>query len=156
MVDALCQTALKNLSLQSPLQEILNLQRQHVIQPHPRFIQHTNAHEPTDERVTLEETLGVFVVEFEKLTGSTTDFGQSQGNSPDFTFVAKAILASKLQVACISHTCASLVKKRYLELSIEASGFKRSTGDLVTVKVMIMGQGFRSAHCIPSTKWFLK
>jgi len=49
-----------------------------------------------------------------------------------------------------------LARKWYLELGIETSGFERSTGDLVTVKVMIMGQGFQSAHCIPSTKWFLK
>jgi hypothetical protein len=96
MMDTFCQTTLENLSLQSPLQEIFNLQRQHVIEPHPRLIQHTDAHKPTDECVTLEETFGVFVVELEKLTGSTTNFGQDQGNSPDLTFVAEAVLAGKL------------------------------------------------------------
>jgi hypothetical protein len=96
MMNAFCQATLENLSLQPPLQEIFNLQRQHVIEPHPRLIQHTNAHEPTDECVTLEETFGVFVVELEKLTGSTTNFGQDQGNSPDLTFVAEAVLAGKL------------------------------------------------------------
>jgi hypothetical protein len=97
MMNTFRQAALEDLSLQSPLQEILNLQRQHVIQPHPRFIQHTDSHEPTDECITLEETLRVFVVEFEELTGSTTDLGHGQGDSPDFTFVAEAILAGKLQ-----------------------------------------------------------
>jgi len=97
MMDTLRQTAFEDLSLQSPLQEILDLQRQHVIKPHPRFIQHTDAYEPTDECVTLEETLRVFIVKFEKFTGSTTDFGHGQGNSPDLTFVAEAILAGKLE-----------------------------------------------------------
>jgi hypothetical protein len=155
MMNALRQTTLENLSLQPPLQEIFNLQCQHVIEPHPRFIQHTNTHEPTDECVTLEETLGIFVVELEELTGSTTDFGQDQGNSPDFTLVAEAVLAGKLRSRQLIFFV-GLPGKWYLELSIETSGFERSTRDLVTVKVIIMGQGFQSARCIPSTKWFLK
>lgn len=98
MMNAFRQTTLKDLSLQSPLQEILDLQRQHVIEPHSRLIQHSDTHEPTDKCITLEETLRVFVIELEELTGSTTNFGQDQGDTPDLAFVAEAILAGKLAI----------------------------------------------------------
>jgi hypothetical protein len=97
-MNTLRQTTLEDLSLQSPLQEVLYLQRQHVIEPHPRFIQHPDTNEPTDKCVTLEQALGIFVVELEEFTSSTTNFGKDQGNSPNFTFVAEAILAGKLEL----------------------------------------------------------
>lgn len=98
-MDALRQSALEHLSLQPPLQEIFNFQGQHVIEPHTCFVEHTDTHEPTDEGVTLEETLGVFVVKLEKLSGSTTNFGQDQGDTPDFTLVAQTVLAGELSRA---------------------------------------------------------
>ena len=72
-MNAFCQTALEDLSLQPSLQEILNLQRQHVIQTHAGLVEHTNADETTDERVTLEETLGILHIELEQLTSGTTN-----------------------------------------------------------------------------------
>ena len=152
MMNALGQTTLENLSLQPPLQEILNFQSQHIIKPHPRLVQHTDTHEPTDECITLEKTLRVLIVELEELTGSTSDFGQGQGNSPDLPFVAEAVLAGKLTIPPINTNAVKWVRRLYLELGIETSGFERSTRDLVTIEVMIMGQGFQSAHCVPSTK----
>ena len=65
MVNALCQTALEHLSLQTSLQEILNLESQHVIKTHTRLVKHTNTDETTNESVSFEETFGIFVVEFE-------------------------------------------------------------------------------------------
>lgn len=74
VVNALGQAALENLGLEPPLQEILDLQRQHIIETHAGLIEHTNSYKSANESVTLEQPLGVFVVELEELTGSTSDF----------------------------------------------------------------------------------
>ena len=65
MMNALSQTTLEDLSLQPSLQEIFNLQRQHIIEPHASLIQHTDTHEPTDKCVTLKEALRVLLIELE-------------------------------------------------------------------------------------------
>lgn len=114
MVDTLSKPTLKHLSLKSSLQEILNLQSQHIIETHTTLIEHTDTDQSADKSVTLEETLGVLVVELEKFTGGTTNFGKDKSDTPDFTLVAETVLAGKL------------------ELSIETSGLERSTGDLVS------------------------
>jgi hypothetical protein len=62
MVNALCEVGLEDLRLETTFQEVLHLQRQHVIQTHAALIQHTNPHKPTNEGVTLEETLGILVI----------------------------------------------------------------------------------------------
>ena len=74
MVNALCQSTLENLSLQTSLQEIFNLESQHVIKTHTRLVEHTDTDETTNESVSFEKTFGVFVVEFEQLTSCTTNF----------------------------------------------------------------------------------
>jgi hypothetical protein len=96
VVNALCQTTLKDLCLQSSLQEILYLEGQHVIETHAGFVEHTDPHQAANDGVTLEETLGILGVKLEKLSGSTTDFGEGEGNTPDFALVAKAVLTSEL------------------------------------------------------------
>ena len=62
MMDGLGQTTLENLSLQPSLQEIFDLEGQHVMETHG-LVQNTDAHEAADEGVTLEELLRVLVVE---------------------------------------------------------------------------------------------
>lgn len=64
---------LEDLSLQPPLQEILSLQGEHIIEPHTGVVKHTNSDQSSDQGVTLEESLGVLVVELEELSGSTSD-----------------------------------------------------------------------------------
>jgi len=123
MMDGFSQTTLENLSLQPSLQEIFNLECQHVIETHAGLVQHTDAHETADEGVTLEETFGVLVVELEELTGGTTDFGEDEGDTPDLAFVAEAVFTCELQ------------------LGIETSGFKRSTGDLISLGMVPRGPG---------------
>lgn len=95
-MDRLGQAALENLGLKSSLQEIFDLQGKHVIKSHAGLVEHTDANEPADEGVTLEETLGIFVVEFEQLTSSTTNFGEDKSDTPDFALVTETVLASKL------------------------------------------------------------
>ena len=96
MVDGLGQTALEDLSLETTLQEVLNLEGQHVIETHTGLVEHTNANETTNEGVTLEQTLGVLGIELQELTSSTTNLGQGETNTPDLTLVAKAVLAGEL------------------------------------------------------------
>ena len=43
VVDGLGQAALKDLSLETTLQEVLDLQGQHVIETHAGLIEHTDA-----------------------------------------------------------------------------------------------------------------
>ena len=88
VVDGLGQAALEDLSLQATLQEVLDLQGQHVIETHAGLIEHTNADETANEGVTLEETLRVLVIELEQLTSRTTDLGKDETNAPDLALVA--------------------------------------------------------------------
>jgi hypothetical protein len=88
MVNALGEVGFEDLRLETTFQEVLHLQCQHVIQTHAGLIQHSNPHEPTNEGVTLEETLGILVIKLEQLTGCTSDFGKNETDTPDLTFVS--------------------------------------------------------------------
>jgi hypothetical protein len=75
VVNRFRKTALEHLSLQPALQEVLDLERQHVIKAHLCLVEHTNADESPDERIAFEKAFRVFVVELEQLSRGTTDFG---------------------------------------------------------------------------------
>jgi hypothetical protein len=74
MMNALGKAKLEYLRLQATLQKVLNLEGKHVIKTHARLVKHANAHKSTNERIAFEQTFRVFVIEFEQLTRSTTDF----------------------------------------------------------------------------------
>ena len=116
VVNTLRKTSLEDLGLQPTLQEVLDLEGQHVIETHAGLVEHTNADETTDKGVTLEETLGILRVELEQLTGRTTNLGQDETDTPDLALVAQAVLAGELQ------------------LHIETRILERTTGDLVAVR----------------------
>lgn len=52
MMDGLGQSKLEHLRLEATLQEILNLQTQHIIELHVRLIQYTDADQTTQQCVT--------------------------------------------------------------------------------------------------------
>lgn len=64
---------LEHLGLQTPLQEVLGLEGEHVIETHARVVEHTDSHQSSDQGVALEESLGVLVLELEELSGGTSD-----------------------------------------------------------------------------------
>ena len=97
MVNGLRETALEDLGLETTLQEVLDLEGQHVIETHAGLVQHTDANETADKGVTLEETLRVLVVELEEFTSGTTNFGESEGDSPNLALVAETVLAGELR-----------------------------------------------------------
>jgi hypothetical protein len=103
MMYAFRQSELENLSLQPSLQEIFDLQRQHVIEPHASLVQHANAHKPANEGVALKQTFGVLVVELEEFTSGAADLGQGESDAPDFTLVAETVLARQLRTLQIKY-----------------------------------------------------
>jgi hypothetical protein len=123
VVDGLGETELVDAGLETALQEVLNLEGQDVIELHAGLVEDTDTDETANEGVTLEEALGVLLVESKKRTvnvsgcrfrnfasrparaikkclpSSTTDLGQSQLDSPDLALVAETILADELQLS---------------------------------------------------------
>lgn len=71
VVDGLGKTELVDASLKTTLQEVLNAEGQDVIELHARLIEDTDADQTANQSVTFEKTLGVLLVEGEKLTVPT-------------------------------------------------------------------------------------
>lgn len=68
VVNRLGETELVDTGLETALKEILDLQGQDVIELHAGLIEHTDTDETTNQGVSLEQTLGVLLVEGEQLT----------------------------------------------------------------------------------------
>lgn len=68
VVDGLGEAELVDASLEAALQEVLDLQGQHVIELHAGLVEHTDTHQTANEGIAFEETLGVLLVESEQLT----------------------------------------------------------------------------------------
>ncbi|KAI8420525.1 hypothetical protein MSG28_008997 [Choristoneura fumiferana] len=84
-MDGLGETSLEHLGLETALQEVLDLQTEHVIELHLFLIQHSDADQPTEERG-------------QQLTGSLTDARQGVLDPPHFTLVAETIFANDFQL----------------------------------------------------------
>ena len=97
MVNTFCQVALENQCLQTALQEILDLQSQHVVQSHAGFIEHPGPDKTANQGITLEQSLGILLVKLEEFTSGATDLGENEGNSPDLSLVAEAELSGELE-----------------------------------------------------------
>ena len=69
VVDGLGEAELPHEGLEAALEEVLDLEGKDVIELHAGLVEDTDAHETANEGVTLEETLGVLLVESEELTG---------------------------------------------------------------------------------------
>jgi hypothetical protein len=70
VVDRLGETELVDAGLETALQEVLNLKGQDVIELHAGLVKDTDTHETANEGVTLEEALGVLLVESKKRTAT--------------------------------------------------------------------------------------
>ena len=55
VVDGLGQSQFEHLRLQTALQEVLNLEAEHVIELHTAFIEHSDAHQATQQSITWNE-----------------------------------------------------------------------------------------------------
>lgn len=99
MVDRSGQTQLVNLGLQTSLQEVLWLQGQNVIQLLLVLGQDTSTDQSSDQSVTFEQSLWVFLVTGQQVTGSTSDLRQLEVDSVDLTLVLQTELTSELQLS---------------------------------------------------------
>jgi hypothetical protein len=72
VVDGLGKTELVDAGLETALQEVLDLEGQDVIELHAGLVEHTDAHKTANQRVTLEEALGVLLVEREERTAAVS------------------------------------------------------------------------------------
>jgi hypothetical protein len=79
VVDRLGETELVDTGLKTTLQEILNLQCQHVIELHAGLIENTNTDETTNKRISFEEPLGILLIEGKQLT---TDSSVNLSSNP--------------------------------------------------------------------------
>ena len=68
VVDGLGEAKLVDAGLEAALQEVLDLEGQDVIELHARLVEHTDTDETANEGVTLEEALGVLLVERQERT----------------------------------------------------------------------------------------
>jgi hypothetical protein len=68
VVNGLCKTKLVDASLKTTFQEIFDLESQDVIELHAGFIKHTNSDETTNQSITFEKSLWVFLLESKKFS----------------------------------------------------------------------------------------
>lgn len=70
VVDGLGKAKLVDASLETTLQEVLDLEGKNVIELHAGLVKDTDTDQTANESIALEETLGVLLVESKELTGS--------------------------------------------------------------------------------------
>lgn len=68
VMNTLRQSKLINAGLQPSLQEVLDLEGEHVIELHAGFIKHTDTDKTTNEGIAFEETLRILFFHSQELT----------------------------------------------------------------------------------------
>jgi hypothetical protein len=68
VVDRLGETELVDAGLETALEEVLDLKGQDVIELHAGLVEDTDTDQTADKSVTLEEALGVLLVERQERT----------------------------------------------------------------------------------------
>ena len=84
VMDGLGQSELEDLGLETPLEEILDLEAQDVIELHAVLVQDSNTNETAEEGIAFEETAGVLLLKGQELTSvlptqETQNYTQSRG-----------------------------------------------------------------------------
>ena len=98
MMDGLGQPELEDLSLEPPLEEVLDLEAEHVIELHSGLVEHADANEAAQERVALEQPPRVLLLERKEIPSGLADLGESELDAPYLALVPQAILADQLQL----------------------------------------------------------
>lgn len=68
VMNTLCQPELVDTSLKSSLQEILDLERQNVIELHAGFVEYADTDQTADKGIAFKKSFRVFLIEGQKLT----------------------------------------------------------------------------------------
>jgi len=98
VVDGLGEPELENLGLETTLQEVLNLETENVIELHLALVQDADPDQTPEERVTLEQPLGVLLLEREEDPSGGPDLGQRVLDPPDLPLVPEPVLSDQLQL----------------------------------------------------------
>merc|ERR1711998_135212 len=99
VVDGLGQATLEHEGLEATLHEVLEGERQHVIETLLVLIEDSVADHAAHEGLTLEDTLWVLLVLGQQGTSSGTDLGEGETHTPDPLLVLKTILADQLELS---------------------------------------------------------
>merc|ERR1719356_341230 len=91
MMDRLSKSKLEHLGLKTTLQEVLDLETEHVIK-------HTNTYKTTEKCVTFKQPSVVLLFKGKQGSGGSTDLGQGVLYSPHLTLVTQTILTNKFQL----------------------------------------------------------
>lgn len=142
VVNGLGKTELVDAGLEAALQEILDLQGQHVIELHARLVEDTDADKTANQGISLEETLGVLLVESEELTIgflATALRGQSIGV---VTYRAARRILDRVRP---TRQTSRLLRRPYSPTSFSSESLLpycqfRFTNDLNRVKLMFIGR----------------
>merc|ERR550525_238969 len=98
VVDGLGESELEHLSLQTALQEVLNLETKNVIELHLALVQDSNPDQTSEKSITFEQSLGILLLQSEQNSSSGSDLGQAVLDSPDLSLVPETILSNELQL----------------------------------------------------------
>ena len=122
LVNRLGESELEHESLETSLEDVGNTQTQHVIELVLVFRKNTIVVKTTQKSDTLEDSLGIVLVQSEKLTSGLSHLGNHKVDSPDLALVLETVLADELH------------------LGIEALLLKRTSGGLESLTV-VSGHG---------------
>ena len=88
-----------NLSLESSLHELGEGKTEHVIELSLVGLEETELDDSADKGFTLELSSGIIFLEGEELSGSLSELGENELDSPDFSLVLKAISTDNIELA---------------------------------------------------------
>merc|ERR1719347_285002 len=98
VVDGLRKPRLENLGLKPALQEVLDLETQHIVKLHLSLVQDTNPHQSSEKSIALKEPPPILLLQGEELSSSGSDLGQAVLYPPDLALVAETVLPDQLQL----------------------------------------------------------
>ena len=87
-----------HLGLETTLQEVLNLKAEDIIQLHFALVKDADPDQTPEERIALEQPLGVLLLEGKKDPGGGPHLGQAVLYSPDLPLVPQPVLSDQLQL----------------------------------------------------------
>ena len=95
VVDGVSQLGLEDNGLESPVEELLNAEGQNVIESVlSGLIQQLEFEHPLQKGASLEQSLRVLLLKGQKLSGSLSDSGEGELDSPHFTLALETVLSA--------------------------------------------------------------
>ncbi len=98
VVDGLGQADVEHLRLETPLQEVLDLEAEHVVELHLGLVEDADADEASEQGVALEQAARVLLLQREQISGRLADLGERVADAPHLLLVAQAELADELEL----------------------------------------------------------